>query len=102
MDIFSLLPIDQILTASPAGAIAIIFLIIVFKFIKPQIETLMKDHRDDRKEFSIAIKELTEVNRVLADEIKIQHKEVQHKLEQLLDSNKELNNKLNKIVDRIR
>lgn len=102
MDIFSLLPIDQIVTASPAGGIAIIFLIIVFKFIKPHIDSLMKDHKEDRKEFAVAIKELTEVNRVLADEIKLQHKEVQHKLEELLESNKELSDKLNRIVDRIK
>jgi F0F1-type ATP synthase membrane subunit b/b' len=102
MDIFSLLPIDQIVTASPAGAIAIIFLIIVFKFFKPHIDSLMSSHKEDRKEFVVAIQNLTEVNRVLAEEIKIQHKEVQLKLEQLLESNKELSDKLNKIVDRIK
>ena len=102
MDIFSLLPIDQIVTASPSGAIAIIFLIIVFKFIKPHIDTLMKDHREDRQQFAHAIENLTEVNRVLAEEIKLQHRDVQLKLELLLESNKELCNKLNKIADRIK
>jgi flagellar biosynthesis/type III secretory pathway M-ring protein FliF/YscJ len=102
MDIFSLLPIDQIVTASPAGAIAILFLIIVFKFFKPHVEAIMKDHREDRKEFVIAIKNLTEVNNTLAEEIKLHHRDVQSKLEQLLKHNEQLNEKLSRVVDRIK
>jgi len=102
MDLFTFIPWDNLINASPTTAIAIIFLVIIFKFVKPHLEALMKDHKEDRKEFAEAIEKLTKTNQVLGEEIKIHHTEVRNKLEHLIQDNKALQDKLVKILERIR